>query len=69
MIRKEDIKTMGKAELMDMIHGVGRETARELINLVISHSRNISLEDAKKKRLLLKHEAIEIIDFFGFEIG
>ena len=68
MIQREHIKTMGKAQLMELIHGVGRESARDIINTIISENRKISLTEAKKKKMVLAHEVKKVLDYFGFEV-
>jgi len=68
MIKKEQIQTMGKAELMFLLFGIPRSEARTVINLVIADSRKISEKEAKKMKMILKHEALDVLDYFGFEI-
>lgn len=68
MIQRANIQTMGKYELMELIHGVGREQARNTINRIIAENRKISETEAKKKKMVLRPESIKVLDYFGFEI-
>lgn len=68
MIKKEDIKTMGKVELRRLLYGIARQDVREATNKIIVKSRNITKEEAKKKKLVLAHEVLKVADFFGFEV-
>ncbi|AXG70034.1 hypothetical protein KORDIASMS9_02263 [Kordia sp. SMS9] len=68
MISRTQIKTMGKAQLMELIHGVGRQAAREIINVIIAENRKVPLLEAKKKKMVLAHEVKKVLDYFGFEI-
>ena len=68
MIQREHIKTMGKAQLMELIHGVGRKAARDIINTIISENRKIPIIEAKKKKMVLAHEVLKVLDYFGFEV-
>ena len=55
MIKKEDIKTMGKAQLMQLLFGIPREEVRVVVNLVIADCRKISETEAKKRKLILNY--------------
>ncbi|MBC8753575.1 hypothetical protein H2O64_02755 [Kordia sp. YSTF-M3] len=68
MIKRDEIKTMGKSQLMELIHGVGREHARNAINTIIAENRKISETEAKKKKMVLRHEVLKVLDYFGFEV-
>lgn len=68
MIKKEDIKTMGKVELRRLLFGIARKDVREATNIIIAKCRNIPEEEAKKKKLVLAHEALKVADYFGFEV-
>jgi hypothetical protein len=68
MIKKEQIKTMGKIELRRLLYGISREDVREVTNRTIAECRRISEEEAKKKKLVLAHEVLKIAEYFGFEI-
>ena len=68
MIKKEDIKTMGKAQLMVLLYGLPREEVRSVVNLVIADCRKIPEKDAKKIKMVLRHEVLQVLDFFGFEV-
>jgi hypothetical protein len=68
MIKKEDIKTMGKVELRRLLFGISRKEARIVMNMVIADCRKISENEAKKRKLVLAHEVLKVLDFFGFEI-
>lgn len=68
MIKQEDIQTMGKVELRRMLFGISRKEARIVMNMVISDCRKISEEEAKKRKLVLTHEVLKVLDFFGFEV-
>lgn len=68
MIKKEQIKTMGKIELRRLLYGISRYDVREVTNTTIAKCRNISVEEAKKKKLVLAHEVLKVADYFGFEV-
>ncbi|AXG68224.1 hypothetical protein KORDIASMS9_00416 [Kordia sp. SMS9] len=68
MIKKEQFKTMGKIELRRLLYGISRRDVREITNETIAKCRNISVEEAKKKKLVLAHEAMKVADYFGFEV-
>jgi len=68
MIKKEDIKTMGKIELRRLLFGISRKDVRTVTNMVIADCRKISEEEAKKRKLILRHEVLQVLDFFGFEV-
>lgn len=69
MIKKEQIKTMGKAELQQLLYGIGRDEIRRVMNEVIAERRRIPIEEAKKKKLVLAHEVMKVVDYFGFEVS
>jgi len=68
MIKRAEIRTMGKYELMELIHGVGRDLARNTINKIIAENRKISEEKAKNKKMVSRPEIIKVLDYFGFEM-
>jgi len=68
MIKRAEIRTMGKYELMGLIHGVGRDLARNTINRIIAENRKISEEKAKNKKMVSRPEIIKVLDYFGFEM-
>ncbi|QHI35741.1 hypothetical protein IMCC3317_10890 [Kordia antarctica] len=68
MIKQEDIQTMGKVELRRMLFGISRKEARIVMNTVIADCRKISEVEAKKRKLILRHEVLKVLDFFGFEV-
>ncbi len=67
MINKEQIKTMGKAQLKELVKPISRKYATSIINEVISKQRNIPLSHAKKQKIVFQKEVRIILDFLGFE--
>lgn len=67
MIKKEDIKTMRKAELKELIKPIGNKSATDAINKIISESRNIKIEIARNQKTVFQKEVKLVLDFFGFE--
>jgi len=59
---------MGKAQLMELIHGVGIEQARNTINRIMAENRKISEIEAKKKKMILPQESIKVLEYFWFEV-
>ncbi|KAB8151066.1 hypothetical protein EZY14_020175 [Kordia sp. TARA_039_SRF] len=67
MIRKEQIKTMGKAQLRQLVRPVSVKYVTPIINETIAKQRGVSLEFAKKQKIVFQKEVIIILDFLGFE--
>jgi hypothetical protein len=67
MIKKEDIKTMGKAQLRQLVRPVSVQYVTPIINETISRQRNVSLDFAKRQKIVFQKEVKIVLDFLGFE--
>jgi len=54
-----------KGRLHTKLNGVPREDLKQKINEVISEKRKITIESAKKKRIIHKDECEAVMVFFG----
>lgn len=54
-----------KGELYKFLNGISTTSVRDRINIIISDSRNIPLEDAKKEKVCYKPEVEQCLVYFG----
>lgn len=66
MVKKEDIRAMGKSELRELLRPISRREASDMINEIIAEKRAITLKEAKYKQIVFVNEVHAILFYFGF---
>lgn len=67
MIKKQQIQTMGKAQLRELVKPVSAKYATKVINDVISTQRTVPLSFAKRQKIVFQKEVRLVLDFLGLE--
>ncbi|EDP97313.1 hypothetical protein U8527_03145 [Kordia algicida OT-1] len=67
MIPQSQIKTMGKAQLRELVKPISRRYASAIINEVIAKQRGVPLSFAKNQKIVFQKEVRIILDFLGLE--